>query len=136
MSRDGCFASSPSVADASNPANDRNPNTTPRNNAEKLVPCGTVKTDSVNRDPPGAFPAPSRTNTIAVTIRIRATVVHSTMSRTFVPRRAGSAASIRASASATPISTHGAHDGGCGQMRSDCSSPVPKIPAADAVVTA
>ena len=44
MSRVGRLASSPRVDAASNPANDRKPNTTPRNSAEKLVPGVTWNT--------------------------------------------------------------------------------------------
>ena len=47
------------------------------------------------------------------TIRISATVAPSTVSSTFVPRRAGKMATTRVSASATPASRNGAHDGGC-----------------------
>ena len=69
-------------------------------------------------------------------MRISATVHTSTISSTLVPRRAGSAASSSASASATATSSTGAQSGWFFQMPSESSSPVPKIPAAAAVVTA
>ena len=86
MSRVGWVASSPRVAAASNPAKDRKPKTTARNSGEKLVPGGTVNTDSVKWWLFGAVPDSSRTSTMAVTIRISATVAPSTDSSTLVPR--------------------------------------------------
>ena len=95
MSRVGRWASSPRVAAASNPANDRKPNTTPRNTSLTGVPDGTENTLSVKVCPPGAFPASSRTSTTAVTTRISATVVPSTLSSTLAPRLAGMIASTQ-----------------------------------------
>ena len=89
MSRRGCRASSPSVAAASKPANDRKPNTTPRKSAEVPVPSGTVNGVSVSSRPPGAFPIARRTRMTAVTTRISATVTPSTVSSTRVPCRTG-----------------------------------------------
>ncbi len=136
MSRVGRLASSPRVAAASNPANDRKPNTTPRNSAEKLVPGVTWNTLQVKCSWPGAFPASSRTSTTAVTMRISATVVPSTVSSTLVPRLAGMTASSSTSASATESRTNGAQVGGCGQIPTACRNAVPKMPAALAVTTA
>ena len=86
--------------------------------------------------PSGAFPASSRTSTTAVTIRISATVVPSTLSSTWAPRLAGMIASHRASTSATASSTNGAHVGGLCQMPTSCRNAVPKMPAAAEVTTA
>ena len=47
MSRVGWVVSSPRVEAASKPANDRKPNTTPRNSGEKLVPGVGANTLSV-----------------------------------------------------------------------------------------
>src|SRR6516162_4063224 len=116
MSLVGRLASSPRVAAASNPANDKNPNTTPRNSAEKLVPGVTWNTLQVKCLLPGAVPASSLTSTTAVTTRMSATVVPSTDSSTCAPRLAGMTANSRASTSATARSTNGAQVGGCGQI--------------------
>ena len=136
MSRVGRRASSPRVAAASNPANDRKPNTTPRNTSLTGVPDDTENTLSVKVCPPGAFPASSRTSTTAVTTRISATVVPSTLSSTVAPRLAGMIASHRASSSATASSTNGAQVGGLCQMPTSCRNAVPKMPAAAEVTTA
>ena len=56
MSRVGRWASSPRVAAASNPANDRKPNTTPRNTSLTGVPGDTENTLSVNVCPPRRVP--------------------------------------------------------------------------------
>ena len=85
--------------------------------------------------PPGACPQ-ELTSTTAVTTRMNVTVVSSTISSVFVPRLAGSAASTSASASATPTRSMGDQAGWFVQMPRESSSPVPKIPAAAAVVTA
>ena len=90
----------------------------------------------MNVEPPGALPEISRTYTTTVTTTISATVHTSTISSTFVPRLAGSAASSSARASTTPTSSMGDQAGWFFQMPSESSSPVPKIPAAAAVVTA
>ena len=121
---------------ASNPANDRKPNTTPRKTAEKLVPGVTWNTLQVKCSWPGAFPARSRTSTTTVTMRISPTVVPSTVSSTLAPRLAGMTASSSASTSATTSRTNGAHDGGFGQMPTACRNAVPKMPAAVEVTTA
>ncbi len=136
MSFVGLRASSPRVADASKPANDRKPNTTPRNSAETPVPCWRLKTLHVKWLPPGAVCPRSLANTVTVTTRIRATVHTSTMSSTLVPPLAGSAATISASARNTPTKSTGDQVGWLVQMPRVFSSPVPKIPAAAAVVTA
>ena len=86
--------------------------------------------------PPGAFPASSRTSTTAVTTRISATVVPSTLSSTCPPRLTGMIARTRASTSATASSTNGAHVGGLCQMPTACRNAVPKMPAAAEVTTA
>ena len=65
-----------------------------------------------------------------------ATVAPSTVSSTFVPRRAGKMATTRVSARATPASRNGAHDGGCGHAPTVFRNAVPKMPAAVDVTTA
>ena len=136
MARCGLCVSSPSVDDASNPANDRKPNTTPRNSPDGPIPgCG-LNTLQVKCEPPGASPFSSRTNTTTVTMRISVTVHTSTTSSTLVPPRAGSAASTSASASAMPTTSIGAQAGWFFQMPRESSSPAPKMPAAAAVTTA
>src|SRR5207248_9756318 len=135
MSLVGRAASSPSVDAASKPAKDRNPNTTPRNTAEVLVPGGTVNTLSVKCWPAGACPDTSRTSTTAVTSRINATVAPSTVSSTFVPRRAGVTVSSQASTSATAVRMNGAQVGGFGHTPTDCRNLVPKMPTTEDVVT-
>src|ERR1700761_5865659 len=128
MSLDGLCASSPSVADASKPAKDRKPNTTPRNSADTDVPGARLNTDQVNVDPPGAEWLSSLTNTTTVTTRIRVTVQASTTSSVFVPPLAGTMASTKASSRAAATKISGAQAGGLLQAPIDCSSPVPKIP--------
>jgi len=89
MSRRGCLASSPSVAAASNPANDRKPNTTPRNSALVSVPGWTANGVNVTPLPPGALPPASLARMITETTRMSRTVSPSTVSRNRVPRRTG-----------------------------------------------
>src|ERR1700722_15373732 len=136
MSLLGLRASSPSVADASKPANDKNPNTTPRNRADVDAPGSGLNTDQVNVDPPGAEGDSSLASPTTGTIRISVTVHTSTISSTLVPPRAGSAASISASTSATPTDRIGAQDGWFFQAPSESSSWAANMPAAPAVVTA
>src|SRR5579862_7585181 len=136
MSRVGRLASSPRVAAASKPANDKKPNTTPRNRSLGPVPGATVNTLNVKCSCPGAFPASSRTSTTTVTIRISATVVPSTDSRMLAPRLAGMMARNSVSARATATRIHGAQVGGFGQAPTSCRNAVPKMPAALAVTTA
>ena len=73
---------------------------------------------------------------MTVTIPISATVAPSTDSSTFVPRRAGTMASSKVTASVTPASRNGAHDGGCGHTPAAFRNAVPKMPAAEDVTTA
>jgi hypothetical protein len=93
MSRRGSRASSPSVAAASNPAKERNPNTTPRKSADGSVPLGTENGLRVRPRPPGALPAASRTTTTSATSRMSSTVPASMTSRVRVPRRTGATVS-------------------------------------------
>src|ERR1700743_3515555 len=116
MSRVGLRVSSPRVEEASNPANDKKPKTTPRNRAETPVPCCRLKTLQVKLLPFGAECDSSLTKTVTVTARISATVQPSTMSRTLVPPRDGRAATIRASARKPATKTSGAHDGWLGPV--------------------
>src|SRR5829696_8339548 len=85
MSRRGSCASSPSVAAASNPAKERNPNTTPRNSADVPVPPGTENTEKSKVLPFGAVPVASRIRITTLTMRMSATVVPSIIMSTLVP---------------------------------------------------
>src|SRR5215212_5012078 len=87
MSRRGSCASSPSVAAASNPAKERNPNTTPRNSADVPVPPGTENTEKSKVLPFGAVPVASRIRIMTLTMRMSATVVPSITRSTLVPPR-------------------------------------------------
>src|SRR5215218_3204464 len=135
MSRRGSCASSPRVAAASNPAKERNPNTTPRNTAEAPVPWGTVKIEKSKVFPFGAVPVASLTRMTTLTIRIRATVVASITSRTVVPAVLFHAASAHTPANAIPPTTNGAHPGWFVQMPRLSRKSAPKIPDAVAVTT-
>src|ERR671920_1185427 len=84
MSRRGSCASSPRVAAASNPAKDRNPNTTPRNTAERPVPPGTVNTERSTVLSFRAVPEISLNRMITLTMRMSATVVASMTTSTLV----------------------------------------------------
>ena len=70
----GFFASSPKVAAASKPANERKPKTTPRNTVDPPVPFGIEKTDQSTPSPPGAVPPMSLERTMNAVIRMRTTV--------------------------------------------------------------
>src|SRR5829696_9143582 len=85
MSRRGSCASSPSVAAASNPAKERNPNTTPRNRADAPVPPDTATTEKSRVLPFGAVPVASRIRIMTLTMSMSATVVPSMTSSTLVP---------------------------------------------------
>src|SRR5215204_966304 len=135
MSRRGSRASSPRVAAASNPAKERNPNTTPRNTAEAPVPWGTVKTEKSRVLPFGAVPVASLTRMTTLTIRIRATVVASMTSRTLVPSRMLEAASAHTPANAIAPTTNGAQPGWFVQIPRLSRKSAPKIPDAVAVTT-
>ncbi len=133
MSRRGWWASSPSVAAASNPAKDSRPNTIPRNSVELSVPGATVNTDIVKVAPPGASPPSSRTSTTAATTRISSTVRPSTVSSSEVARRAGTTVSSRASTSASPPTRKPAHHGWSFHTPTASRNAAPKIPAAEEV---
>src|SRR5919112_837999 len=135
MSRRGSCASSPRVAAASNPAKDRNPNTTPRNTAERPVPPGTENAEKSRVLPFGAVPVASLTRMTTLTIRIRATVVASMISSTLVPSRMFEAASAHTPAKATALTAYGAHPGWSVQMPRLSRKSAPKIPDAVAVTT-
>src|SRR3954468_15668375 len=135
MSRRGSCASSPRVAAASNPAKERNPNTTPRNTAEAPVPWDTVKTEKSTVLPFGAVPVASLTRMTTLTIRNRATVVPSMTSRTLVPSRMLEAASAHTPASAIAPTTNGAQPGWSVQIPRLSRKSAPKIPDAVAVTT-
>ncbi len=100
------------------------------------VPAGTVKTFIVNVASFGAVPASSRTSTISATTRISATVIPSALRRTPAARRAGTTASSRARASATPPTRKPAHDGWLFQTPIVSRNDDPKMPAADEVTRA
>ena len=129
MSRRGLRASSPRVADASNPANDRNANTTPRKTAEVSLPGSIEKTLRSKVWPPGAVPPISRTATTIVTITMSATVVASAISRKRVPPFAGCVARNQTSASTIAPIGNPSHSGACFQTEF-WMSVVRKIPDA------
>src|SRR5215211_7831287 len=135
MSRLGSCASSPRVAAASNPAKDRNPNTTPRNTAERPVPPGTENAEKSRVLPFGAVPVASLTRMTTLTIRIRATVVASMATSTLVPSRMLEAASAHTPAKATAPTAYGAHPGWSVQMPRLSRKSAPKIPDAVVVTT-
>src|SRR5215213_4934633 len=135
MSRRGSRASSPRVAAASNPAKERNPNTTPRKTAEAPVPWGTVKTEKSKVLPLGAVPVASLTRMTTLTIRIRAIVVPSITNRTLVPSLMFEAASAHTPANAIAPTTNGAQPGWFVQMPRLSRKSAPKIPDAVAVTT-
>jgi hypothetical protein len=135
MSRRGSCASSPSVAAASNPAKERNPNTTPRNTAERPVPPGTENTEKSSVLPLGAVPVASRIRMITLTMRMSATVVPSISSRTLVPSLMFEAASAHTPARAIAPTTNGAHPGWFVQMPRASRKSAPKMPAAVDVTT-
>src|ERR671917_2959 len=100
ISRRGSFVSSPSVAAASNPAKDRNPNTTPRNTAEAPVPGGIENTEKSSVLPFGAVPVASLIRMTTLTMRMSATVVPSMTRSTRVPSLMLEAASAHTPAKA------------------------------------
>ena len=100
MSRRGSRASSPSVAAASKPAKERNPNTTPRNTAEVPVPAGTENTEKSRVLPFGAVPVASLIRMTTLTMRMSPTVVPSMTRSTLVPSRMFEAASAHTPARA------------------------------------
>ena len=136
IARFGSFVSSPSVAAASKPPKERNPNTAPRNTPDQPVPGLKVNTLSVKWWPDGAVPLINRTAITTVTSRISAMVALSMPSSRLVARRAGTTASSQQPISATPTSTYGAQLGGLGQMPTSLRNAVPRLPAAHAVTTA
>src|SRR5215213_7033185 len=135
MLRRGSCASSPRVAAASNPAKERNPNTTPRNTAERPVPPGTENTEKSRVLPLGAVFVASRNRMITLTIRMSATVVPSISKRTLVPPRMFEAASAHTPASAIAPTTNGAQPGWFVQMPRASRKSAPKMPAAVDVTT-
>ena len=136
MSRRGFFASSPSVAAASNPANDRNPNTTPRNRIDGDTPAGTVNMFERERwCASGAVPAITLIRTTAHTIRISATVVPSTNSRNRVAWRMGRSASASTPSSRIPPTRNPAQSGWLFHTPMSSRNAAPKIPAAIDVTT-
>jgi hypothetical protein len=135
MSRRGSCASSPSVAAASNPAKERNPNTTPRNTADVPVPAGTENTEKSRVLPLGAVPEASLIRMMTLTMRMRATVVPSMTRSTRVPSRMFEAASAHTPASAMAPTRNGAHSGWFVQMPRALRKSAPKMPAAVDVTT-
>src|SRR5919112_4570084 len=130
MSRRGSRASSPSVAAASNPAKDRNPNTTPRKTADVPVPAGIVNTEKSRVLPFGAVPVASRIRITTLTISMSATVVASMTRSTLVPPRIFEAASAHTPARATAPTRNGAHPGWSVQIPRALRNSAPKMPAA------
>ena len=135
MSRRGFFASSPSVAAASNPANDRNPNTTPRNRMEGDTPDGTVNMFNVKLVLVGAVPAITLISTTAQTIRISATVVPSTYSRNRVAWRMGRSARPSTPSKRIPPTRNPAQSGWLFHTPMSSRNAAPKMPAAIDVTT-
>src|SRR5581483_2226609 len=135
IERRGSRASSPRVAAASNPANDRNPNTTPRKTADASVPGATLNTDRSTVCPPGAIPPASLTSTITDTTRISVTVRPSIVSSARVPPRTGATASASTPSSAIAATANPAHGGWFGHTPRLSSAAAPKMPAAVEVTT-
>ena len=136
MSRRGFRASSPSVAAASNPANDSSPNTMPRNSVDTSVPGSGENTLRVKVAEFGAFPARSRTSTTTAMTRMSATVAPSTLSRTAPARRAGTMAKVSARTSAMPPMRKPAQSDWFVQIPRASRNADPKMPAADEVTKA
>ena len=132
-SRRGFLVSSPRVAAPSNPANDRNPKTTPRNTFGTSEPAAMVNTDRSKLWPPGALPASSRVSTAAATIRISSTVSPSTTSMNRVPPCAERVAKNHTMAKVTKANRNGVQSGALGQIFNEMNSAVMKRPAAIAV---
>src|SRR5215212_12141287 len=135
MSRRGSCASSPSVAAASNPAKERNPYTTPRNNADVPVPIGIENTEKSRPLPFGAVPVVSLMRMMTLTMRMSATVVPSMTSSTLVPSRMFEAASAHTPPRAMEPTRNGAQAGWFVQMPRLSRKSAPKMPAAVAVTT-
>src|SRR5215218_162599 len=135
MSRRGSCAFSPSVAAASNPAEEMNPNTTPKNTADVPVPLGTENTEKSRVLPFGAVPAASLMRMMTLTIRMSATVVPSITRSTRVPSRMFEAASAHTPARAMAPTTNGAQPGWFVQMPRASRKSAPKMPAAVDVTT-
>jgi hypothetical protein len=135
MSRRGSCASSPSVAAASNPAKERNPNTTPRKSADVPVPPGTENTEKSRVLPFGAVPVASRIRITTLTMRMSATVVPSITRSTLVPPRMFDAASAHTPARARAPTTNAAHPGWFVQIPRASRKSAPKMPAAVDVTT-
>src|SRR5215207_3619590 len=135
MSRRGSCASSPGVAAASNPAKERNPNTTPRKSADVPVPPGTENTEKSRVLPFGAVPVASLIRMTTLTMRMSATVVASMTRRTRVPSRMFAAASAHTPARAMAPTRNGAQPGWFFQMPRASRNSAPKMPAAVAVTT-
>ena len=133
MSRRGSWASSPSVAAASKPANDNRPKTMPRNNVEVSVPGSILKTSRVSDASPGAEPAAILMNANRAITRMSSTVTPSMTSSAVVARRAGTMASQRTSSSARPPTTNPAQLGWSVQMSVSSRNCAPKTPVALAV---
>jgi len=134
MARRGFFVSSPSDADASNPAKDRNPNTMPRNSVLPPMSGGTVNMSSVRVCPPGAWPEATRTITTTAMSRISAVVLISTQSSVFIDVLTGATPSTREIATAPSAMTHGARPGVVAQSPRTRRKSAPKMPAVMAVV--
>ncbi len=135
MSRRGSCASSPIVAAASNPAKERNPNTTPRNTADVPVPAGIENTEKSSVLPLGAVPVASLTRMMTLTMRMSATVVPSITSSTLVPPRMFEAASAHTPARAIAPTTNGAHSGLVRPDAEASRNSAPKMPVAITVTT-
>src|SRR5215210_6710879 len=133
MSRRGSCASSPSVAAASKPAKERNPNTTPRNTADVPVPAGTENTEKSRVLPFGAVPVASLIRMMTLTMRMSATVVPSMPRSTRVPSRMFAAASAHTPARAMAPTRNGAQLGWFFQMQRRSRQCAWKMPVALAV---
>jgi hypothetical protein len=135
MSRRGSCASSPSVAAASNPAKERNPNTTPRKTADVPMPPGIENTEKSRVLPFGAVPVASLIRMTTLTMRMSATVVASMTRSTLVPSRMFATASAHTPARAIAPTRYGAHSGWFVQMPRASRNSAPKMPVAVAVTT-
>src|ERR1700716_1297107 len=101
MARLGLVVSSPREAAASKPANDKKPNTMPKNRVLVDIPGGTVNMSRVKRCPPGALPATTRITTTTAMTTMTAVVQISTHSRVAIDFLTGEMASSVAMPTAT-----------------------------------
>ena len=130
IARRGSRVSSPRVAAASKPANDRKPKTEPLNTSPRPVPLGGLNTSRVKLWLPGVSPLMSLMRTIVATTTISETVRPSAVSNTRAALRAGQVPSRNAPARATRPMMKPAPFPGLFQMPIRSRKSAPKMPAA------